>query len=603
MDLNFIPKTTEDRLRVCSRHSGMPFPVTIPRRKGHTNGEYHIGIQAYVFTHTKTGVQLLVNRRSETVDISKNKLDQLAIQVLEEDISINHALSRGLKDEIGLNPDEYLVFKIKNLPLRIEKKYSESLELFNREFIYLYFIYVPNEIAETIASTTHKISSLHWEPFQIYAEKLLNHPENYTKTARFYVYNDYLRKASEEFVKIIEEAASTKDVISMIEFNPKIEIVNAECYQSADEILVLINEKKKEIYKEVFIYDGANLLHTLSNVIYSYVQFNEKDGGLTLSCVTDNGEVIFFANKKLERHSDSNIRRSEIFQNIFYLKIVQNLIWKNKTESYLYDKFISEKEIKKSGPLDLTENYVAAAGYDHHKAIEESAFCIFLNHYKNNLLIERKKEKATIVCMPGTFDPPSIGHVRTLLNAIESTSNTTQSEVFGFFVPLGDHAPGPNGIVWKEKTKSSYNNRYSLCQTTSKLLGPILSTCNLGYIFPHDYGLELCIKLAKEYSNRYESIELKIVVDAETWNVWKNNFREIIAKHQQEKTNTFEKMKIVFVVQSTWETKIETEDIEFDRKPLLLVPVLPILVRSTLIRKRHNQAMTLLNELSMSVIY
>lgn len=196
---------TNDKLCLCSATSGLVLPEYKDRARTHINGDFHIGIQSYIFTIDDFGhPKVLVTHRSNRVDISRSKYDQIAIQMLEEDEQdFDKALTRGLHAELGINRCEYEAISLDGVELKIVKKYKEEANLYNREYIKLFFVYLTNSIAKKITIRTPKLKSLSWLSFEEYVSTVQEDPLLFTKTAQFYALNPYLVEVTNRFVSML----------------------------------------------------------------------------------------------------------------------------------------------------------------------------------------------------------------------------------------------------------------------------------------------------------------------------------------------------------------------------------------------------------------
>jgi len=105
------------------------------RRLVHTDGDWHKGIQLNIIWRD----EILLQMRSDCVDIAKNLMDQsLATQLLIEDEEDEYkALTRGLKEELGVTPDlDEIKMLVSNQ--KIIKIYEYDSTLYNREFVTLF---------------------------------------------------------------------------------------------------------------------------------------------------------------------------------------------------------------------------------------------------------------------------------------------------------------------------------------------------------------------------------------------------------------------------------------------------------------------------------
>ncbi len=202
-DHPFIDYGTPERLELTRRVYGeQTFPVFDPltedfiryeeRVRVHTTGDWHRGVQAHVVRPNNIGTfDILVQMRSEVVDIGKQKYDQsLATQMLREDgLSELAALYRGLSSELGI---KYFTYERFQAQMRIIKTYEEEIEARNRELISLYFVHVENGAQiGVLSSKTQQLLWVDWDSLLTFFE---TDPTQFTKTAQFYLGNPELRR-------------------------------------------------------------------------------------------------------------------------------------------------------------------------------------------------------------------------------------------------------------------------------------------------------------------------------------------------------------------------------------------------------------------------
>lgn len=150
----------------------------------HTDGDWHIGIQANIIKKNNHGsFDILLQQRSSIVDIAKYKYDQsLATQMIKDDnLSITSALKRGLSEELGI--ERYRCMKL-DTNIYIIKTYDEDRDILNREIIHLFIVTVDPD--EDIKTTNPKVLKLGWMSWDIFKDFYNYQKEIFTKTAQFY---------------------------------------------------------------------------------------------------------------------------------------------------------------------------------------------------------------------------------------------------------------------------------------------------------------------------------------------------------------------------------------------------------------------------------
>jgi len=178
------------------------------RKKIHKSGDWHVAVHGNIIRNHQGSMQILVQKRSDKVDIAKNYFDQsVAIQAISGERNLDNILLRGLKEELGLKKEdvEFVRFN-KNGKLLIEKKYEYDKSLKNNEKAHLYLIKTfknPKPVSE-------RVRTVEWMDWLDFIQ--LSHRKNCTKSVRMYTHENRLRKSLEKamfqflsFGKIDEE--------------------------------------------------------------------------------------------------------------------------------------------------------------------------------------------------------------------------------------------------------------------------------------------------------------------------------------------------------------------------------------------------------------
>ena len=150
----------------------------------HTKGDWHRGIQANVLRKNgHDSFDILVQKRSDTVDIGRTKFDQsLATQMLNHDnLDEFKTLRRGLASELDIN--EYKTLKV-NVDLWIVKTYEEHPDILNREIITLFLVEIDK--SKSVTLLTSKTAQLFWMPWNKFLKFFVERTNEFTKTAQFY---------------------------------------------------------------------------------------------------------------------------------------------------------------------------------------------------------------------------------------------------------------------------------------------------------------------------------------------------------------------------------------------------------------------------------
>lgn len=185
----------------------------MPRLTVHQEGNWHKGLQANIIRKSesgKYGFDILLQRRSNLVDLSQNKLDQsLATQLTKEDqLDSIRALERGLKEELGLLAKDYVVSKVPTPKIRIIKTYIDQPKMLNRELIALYAVLLNENVGPILKS--EKVSELIWIPWDIFIEAPNNFFNSFTKTAQFYFKNSLILDSFLNTAKVLIENKKNK---------------------------------------------------------------------------------------------------------------------------------------------------------------------------------------------------------------------------------------------------------------------------------------------------------------------------------------------------------------------------------------------------------
>lgn len=170
----------------------------------HTDGDWHRGIQANIVRPDgKNGFEILIQWRTQNVDIGLGKLDQsLATQMIEEDeLSEDKTLARGLKSELAITT--YSAVKI-SPKIRIIKTYNEHPNTINRELLTLFLVTL--EPSVEIIPDKHKIDQIQWMKWEDMLEAIRKEPHRFSKTAQFYflcpTFSYYIEQMSRKILSL-----------------------------------------------------------------------------------------------------------------------------------------------------------------------------------------------------------------------------------------------------------------------------------------------------------------------------------------------------------------------------------------------------------------
>lgn len=172
------------------------------RDKVHENGWWHYGILTNIIRINPLGgeLEILLQKRSNRVDIAKGKLDQsLATQMLYLDKDIKYAFLRGIKEELNLNTTDikFAQFLPKSNFYIVKEYVTESMVL-NREKIFIFVVILRNNIE--ISTTCNKIKTIRWISWKNFVNLIERYPHKFTKTVRFFVKNEKLKSKLERFM-------------------------------------------------------------------------------------------------------------------------------------------------------------------------------------------------------------------------------------------------------------------------------------------------------------------------------------------------------------------------------------------------------------------
>ncbi|HTL46946.1 MAG TPA: NUDIX domain-containing protein [Verrucomicrobiae bacterium] len=544
------------------------------RRLVHSEGDFHVGIQAYIVCTNEEGqIEVLVQKRSGVVDIAKGQLDQsLATQILAKDGGgLRAALIRGLKEELDIDEEEIEAVPLGlHSELKIYKKYAADPDLYNREFIYLSFVQIKRR---DIRSKNPKVADLEWVSWAEYVRRMKESPENFTKTAWFYIMNpDILHQTEQELERFINKA-STKPLLCPLEkayfySYPGRYDITISVYKDKRVFMHVFDHKTKKIarfddIRSVDPCEGKNHRH-----VAVYITKKSGENFLWL-----NGDM-----KRIHRQADTHSKRC-------LAKMTAQIL---KDIARLEEEAASDQDLKLAWALKRKFNYIfdilrtrVLSGemlfFDSLPADETGDFGI--REYPDNIIL---------VTIPGTYDPPHYAHIELLFDAMIHESENAHGKRTAyalFFTPVGDFAPGPSGTSWKsEKTDSK--TRHEMCSKVSGLFYPLMQTSEISLRHPEEFGTKNAASLLKALRDRTEFTPVRFVVaiGTDTYRKWGKNISAVL----QEEKGKYPGVDFSVLIRESWQDPLEDNlAAGLPEGVKLLKGVYSLPVRSTRVREGH----------------
>lgn len=158
----------------------------------HSEGDWHLALTAFIFRENKDlEIEVLVQERSQYVDIAQKHFDQsLATQlVIDDNSSVDHALTRGLFEELGISKSDVISkFQWNNIgDIFISKQYLDNPELWNREIVVNYCVQIDPKV---VIENNFKVKGTEWLPWSEFCDLVRMQPNNFTKSVRMYAVAD-----------------------------------------------------------------------------------------------------------------------------------------------------------------------------------------------------------------------------------------------------------------------------------------------------------------------------------------------------------------------------------------------------------------------------
>jgi nicotinic acid mononucleotide adenylyltransferase len=147
--------------------------------------------------------------------------------------------------------------------------------------------------------------------------------------------------------------------------------------------------------------------------------------------------------------------------------------------------------------------------------------------------LQSAPQRMVVLAMPGMYDPPHFNHADLLLEAFATASRTRREQpttYAGFFVPLVNGAPGPDGSsLWKEGALPA-EARYNLCNAMTMIFNPLMDTSIHSKQNSNEYGVQTCIRTFEEYREKSAlPVDCYIVAGADTFCRWHANFDQYLS--------------------------------------------------------------------------
>jgi nicotinic acid mononucleotide adenylyltransferase/isopentenyldiphosphate isomerase len=511
----------------------------------HTEGDFHLGVQAYIVRKDEAGqLVVLVQTRSHTVDISKGRNDQsLATQLLAKDKGdLSTALKRGLMEELSISEDE-IEFASIGAPaeFRIHKKYEEDPLMYNREFIYLYFVKVNRA---DIRSNNPKVAGLEWMEWSAFVQKLKNSPADFAKTARFYVMNPKILEETERVLQNFIDGHDLSDV------NSNFPVKKGYYYGYPGRYDAFISMYRNNT-QEMHVYDYVNKEFNLIDEIKSFDAYEGKDReSVAIRITKKNGKNLIWENGVLtETHLVADPRSVQTIKTIISKLNAELKVLEGEVHTMADKKMYFALLLKLNHLTNIIFSRVLAG---------EMQFCDRLPQDETEgFKISVNVPNLTILSIPGTFDPPHFAHLELLLDALVHESEKARGRRTAyalFFTPVGQNSPGPQGQPWKSaKTESTI--RHEMCLKACELFVPMIQTSLISLRYPNRYGTENAVKIldSLKKSPAFENVLFVVAIGTDTYRNWGENISRILQKSRYLYTGTHFKI----LIRESWQDPLE----------------------------------------------
>ncbi len=537
----------------------------------HQEGDFHLGVQAYIVREGENGkIEVLMQKRSEAVDISKGRHDQsLATQLLAKDNgNLKAALKRGLMEELDIRENEIEIASVgEPAELRIYKKYEEDPKLYNREYIYLYFVKVSHR---NIRSSNPKVAGVEWMEWKDFVAKIKKTPGSFAKTARFYVMNP----------TVLEE--TEKALIKFIKGEPvpdSFPIRRAYYYGYPGRYDIFISVYQDQS-TQMHVYDYANDKVSEIEDVHVFDPYEGKDRkSVAVRITKKNGRNFIWENGLLTP--------TGLLPDPFTVQVLEKISANMADEIALLEKQARGDEEEKLVLLMRHKfNHDLNALRSRVLAGEMVFFQVLPGDKDGVFKIKNAPKEAVIITIPGTLDPPHFAHVELLLDALVYESEKARGKRMAyalFLTPIGGNAPGPNGESWKS-AKTDFKAREEMCQKTTDILYPLLQTSRISFHYDSDPGTKNAMKILNSMpkKNDFNKIHFVVAVGSDTYRKWGSSMRSVI---EQEKNN-YPGARFKILIRDSWQDPLEKEPQDSLPKNVeLLKGLYSLPIRSTAIRQ------------------
>lgn len=516
------------------------------RQNVHTEGDFHVGIQAYIVREGAGGsIEVLVQRRSNVVDIAKGKRDQsLATQILAKDRGdLIAGLKRGLMEELGIAEHEIEIASIGGLTeLRIYKKYEEDPDLYNREFIYLYFVKVPRR---DIQSTNPKVAGLEWMPWSDYVQHLKKSPSTFTKTARCYVVNPTILKETEAALKSFIQGGPAQPL-----FPIAIKRGYYFGYTGQYDVLISVYEDDSA---QLHVYDHKKdeIMEVADAQCFDFFERKEPET-VEVHITKKNGENFVWQNGELKSTGlTADPASLRVLESIAYRLQNEIALLSRHVRSAEDEQMLTAMRLKFKHDLSIIRARVLSGEMVFFDALPENI--------QDRFQLHAASDEVMIISVPGTMDPPHFAHAELLLDALvyESDKNHGKRTAYALFLtPIGENAPGPDGKPWKS-SKTDALTRHAMSKQLSDLFYPLIQTSRISLRYPSDFGTKNGVRILDSIVGKsdFRTLSFVVAVGTDTYRRWGANMAQIL----EEEIKNYPSVHFKILLRDNWQDPLEKD--------------------------------------------